>query len=429
MISSSLIVILICLLLSALFSGLEIAFISADRFRIELEKKQGSYGATILSFFLKSPSKFIITMLVGNNITLVVYGIFMALALQPLIETWVGGWGLVNIEIYILIIQTIVSTLVVLITAEFLPKSLALINPNAILTAFALPVSFIYYLFLPIVSLINFTTRMIITKAFKSNYSDNQPAFGLTDLTNYLKRHIDQNPNEEKVEVSTKIFNNALEFKTIRVRECMIPRTDIIAVDSEDGMPELKRAFIESGHTKILVYRNSIDDIIGYCHALAMYKKPKNLEDILSPISIVPETMLANELLIQFITERKSIALVVDEFGGTAGLVTIEDIIEQILGEIQDEHDDEDWVEEKQSDGSYLLSARHEIDYLNKTYKWDLPEGDYETLGGFILSITENIPSVGDVIEKEPFHIEIISMTDARIETVKLIVANDSEED
>ena len=420
MVSTVFLIITLCLLLSALFSALEIAFISADKFRIELEKKQGSYAANLLSFYQRSPSRFIISMLVGNNITLVIYGIFMALALQPWINnllhevTWLQG------EFLELFLQTIIATLVVLVFAEFLPKSLALINPNGLLSAFALPVSLIYYVLWPIVALVNATTRLIITKIFKSDYSEAQPAFGLTDLNNYLKRHLDNPHSEQKAEVSTKIFNKALEFKNIRVRECMIPRTDIVAVDEEDGIEAVKLAFIESGHTKILVYKESIDDIIGFCHALAMYKKPKRLDDILSPIQIVPETMLASELLVQFTAERKSIALVVDEFGGTAGLVTIEDIVEQIIGEIQDEHDDEDWVEEKISDNEYLMSARLEIDYLNKVYKWNIPDGDYETLGGYVLSITENIPVENEVITSDNFTIEIESVSDARIDTVRI---------
>lgn len=425
MVSSALVIIIICLLLSALFSALEISFISADKFRIELEKKQGSYAANLMSFYQKSPSRFIISMLVGNNVTLVIYGIFMALALQPWIDQVMVALNLGSGSVVELLLQTVVSTLVVLITAEFLPKSLALINPNGMLRAFALPVSLIYYILWPAVALVNSTTRFIIKHVFKSEYSDTQPAFGLTDLNNYLKRHLNSSQSEDKIEVSTKIFNKALEFKNIRVRECMIPRTDIIAVDLEDGLTALKSAFHESGHTKIPVYRESIDEIIGFCHALSIYKKPKQMEDILSPIVIVPETMPARELLVQFTAQRKSIALVVDEFGGTAGLVTIEDIVEQILGEIQDEHDDEDYIEEQLNDREYLMSARHEIDYLNKSYKWDIPDGDYETLGGYILSVTENIPKEGDIIITPGFQVEVISVTDARIDTVKISLTED----
>ena len=419
-----LVIVILCLLFSALFSGMEIAFLSADKFRIELDKKQGLYSAKILSTFYKGPSKFIITLLVGNNITIVIYGIFMALILEPIIADWFSFMD--DSVMVVLLMQTAISTIVVLIFGEFLPKSISLINPNAILQAFSIPLMAIAFVLYPIVQTINFISKIIIEKILRSEYSEDQPVFGLTDLNNFLKRHITSSDTDNNVEVSTKIFNNALEFKKIRVRECMIPRTDIVAIDIEDGMQALKNAFFDSGHTKIVIFKESIDDIIGFCHALALYKKPTEIEDILSPILIVPETMLASELLIQFTAERKSIALVVDEFGGTAGLVTIEDVIEQILGEIQDEHDAEDWIEERIDYNKFLLSARHEIDYLNENYKWNIPDGDYETLGGFILAITENIPTLGEVIKSPPFTFTIMGMNDARIDTVKVTIDDSS---
>ena len=407
-------------MLSAFFSGIEIAFVSADRLHIELQNKKGIWTGKIISKFIQNTSRFISTTLVGNTLALVIYGIYMARLLDPIIRDMLPLFLLT--EPTVMIIQTILSTILVLFTAEFLPKSIFMINPNTMLRVFALPMDIIYRLMYPIVVVIVSSSKFIITKVFKHPYEDDTPVFRLTDLNNYIKNTILAD-EESNVEVDTKIFNNALEFKTIRVRECMLPRTEIVAVEIEDTIEELKQAFIESGHSKILVYKDSIDDVIGYCHSLELFKKPKKIEDILTQIVIVPETMLANELMIQFITERKSLALVVDEFGGTSGIVSIEDIIEEIFGEIQDEHDDEDWVEQEIDKNTYIFSARHEIDYLNDKYNWNLPIGDYETLGGMILSLTEDLPDVGEVIEHPPYTFIIQSTNDIRIETIKLEVS------
>jgi putative hemolysin len=258
-------------------------------------------------------------------------------------------------------------------------------------------------------------------------YSDDKPVFGLTDLNNYIKKNLLNIEAEEVSEIDAKILNNAIEFKTVKVRECMIPRTEIVAVDAEDEIDELKDLFIESGHTKIIVYNESIDDVIGYCHSLAMFKKPTNIKEILTPIMIVPESMLANELLIQFIAARKSIALVVDEYGGTSGVVTMEDVMEEIFGEIRDEHDDEFLDEEKVDDYNYILSARHEVDYLNEKYEFDLPEGEYDTLGGLILNYHEDLPQVHDIIDLPKFIFTILTIDDRRIDKVKLTLLNDGE--
>ncbi len=406
-------------MLSAFFSGMEIAFVSADRLHIELQNKKGIWTGKIISKFIQNTSRFISTTLVGNTLALVIYGIYMARLLDPIIRESLPA-VLLN-EPTVMILQTILSTILVLFTAEFLPKSIFMINPNTMLRVFALPMDIIYRFMYPVVVIIVSSSKFIITKIFNHPYEDDTPVFRLTDLNNYIKNTLlaDEQSN---VEVDTKIFNNALEFKTIRVRECMLPRTEIVAVEVEDTIEELKQAFIESGHSKILVYRDSIDDVIGYCHSLELFKKPKKIEDILTQIVIVPETMLANELMIQFITERKSLALVVDEFGGTSGIVSIEDIIEEIFGEIQDEHDDEDWVEQEIDKNTYIFSARHEIDYLNDKYNWNLPIGDYETLGGMILSLTEDLPDVGEIIEHPPYTFIIQSTNDIRIETIKLEV-------
>ncbi len=408
------------LVCSAMFSGVEIAFVSANKLQIELASKKGAFSGAILSKFVSQPSRFIGTTLVGNTIALVAYGIFMASLLDPILIAYLPP--ILNNEIMILMFQTIISTIIVLITAEFTPKSFFLINPNWLLSIFALPMLLFYYLLFPIVFTVVSLSRLIITHVFRLKYNEDKPVFGLTDLNDYIQNTLLNSNPENKVELNHSLFNNALEFKTIRVRECMIPRTEIAAVDVADDIDTLRNTFTNSGHSKIVIYKDSIDEVIGYCHSMEMFKKPKSIANILSPIIIVPEAMLANELLIQFITERKSIALVVDEFGGTSGIVSMEDIIEEIFGEIQDEHDDEDWVEQQIDANTYKISARHEIDYLNEKYNWDIPAGDYDTLGGYILSITENIPSINDIVEAPPFIFTILSMEDTRIDNVKLTI-------
>lgn len=409
------------LLFSAFFSGMEIAFISADRLHVELESKKGILSGEIVSKFINNTSRFISTTLVGNTLSLVLYGIYMAKFLDPIARSSLPDI-LLN-EPFILFLQTTASTIVVLFTAEFLPKSIFMINPNRMLTVFALPMDIIYRIMYPLVILVVSCSKFIITKVMRRQYEEGKPAFRLTDLNNYIKNTLTAG-EENNVELDTEIFNNALEFKKIRTRECMLPRTEIKAVEVSDPVKSLKKVFIETGHSKILVYKESIDNVIGYCHSLALFKKPKTIEDILTPIIIVPETMLANELMIRFISERKSLALVVDEFGGTSGIVSIEDIIEEIFGEIEDEHDEQDWIEQKTGENTFLLSARLEIDYLNDKYKWELPVGDYETLGGLILSLTEDLPAVGFVVKHGNYTFTIQSVEDIRIDTIKLSIGN-----
>ncbi len=410
-------IILICLLFSAFFSGMEIAFVSADKLHIEVLKKKGNFAGRVLALFTGNQSQFLATMLVGNNIALVLYGIYMAGLLEPIIISFLTPT--LATGVVVLIIQSLLSTALVLLTAEFLPKSLFLINPDFSLRLFALPMGLIYVLIFPAVFLVVKISAMFIWM-FGYRLADEKPVFGLTDLNNYIKNNILNINDEEEAEIDAKIFNNAIEFKTIKVRECMIPRTEIIAVDVTDPIEELRDNFVESGHSKILVYKETIDEVIGYCHVLELFKKPEDIKSILTEIPIVPETMLANELLIQFITERKSLAIVVDEYGGTSGLVSIEDVIEEIFGEIRDEHDDEYLTEQKLDEQNFIFSARHEIDYLNDKYELSLPEGEYDTLGGLIFEFHEDIPEVNEVIEVDQFVFTIFTMEENRIDKVKL---------
>lgn len=416
--TSYLIYVIITLLFSAFFSGIEIAYISANKLQIELQSKQGAFAGKVLSGFVQQPGQFIGTTLMGNTISLVLYGIFMAFLLEPPLAAWLPEGF--NQQGIVLILQTVISTIIVLVTAEFLPKSLFMLNPNSMLNVFALPFLIIYYLMYPVVWAVVGLSRFFITKILRLEYSEDKPVFTVTDLNSFIQNHLQQDKSEGNPEIDTKIFDNAVEFKTIRVRECMIPRTDIVAVEVEDDIEELKEVFAESGHSKIIVYRETIDDVIGYCHQLELFKKPKTIEEILTPIIIVPESALANELLIQFIQERKSLALVVDEFGGTSGIVSMEDIIEEIFGEIEDEYDSDDLIEQKISEHEFLLSARHEIDYLNDKYGWELPLGDYETLSGLILSYTENLPKKGESIIIGPYTFSVVSKQEHRIDSLRL---------
>ncbi|WPR75079.1 hemolysin family protein [Algoriphagus sp. NG3] len=415
---SYLVYVIFTLVFSAFFSGMEIAFISSNKLQIELQNKQGDMTGRILSVFVRRPGQFIGTTLMGNTISLVLYGIFMAYLMEDPLKLWLPEGF--NNDAIVLVLQTLISTIVVLITAEFLPKSLFMLNPNSMLNFFALPFWIVYILIYPVVWAVVGLSRFFITKILRLEYSEDKPVFTVTDLNSFVQNHIHKGKEEGQVEIDTKIFDNAVEFKTVRVRECMVPRTDIVSVEVDDSMEELKKVFEDSGHSKVIVYRESIDDVIGYCHQLELFKKPKTIEEILTPIIIAPESALANELLIQFIQERKSLALVVDEFGGTSGIVSMEDIIEEIFGEIEDEYDSDDLIEQKISDQEYLLSARHEIDYLNDKYGWELPIGDFETLSGLILSLMENLPKKGESVTFDGYTFTVMTKQEHRIETVRL---------
>lgn len=421
MIIDPLLMVCICLIFSGFFSGMEIAYISADKLRIEMLSQKKGLMASSLSYFQKHRARFLSTTLVGNNLALVLYGILMANLLEPRILNTLPHW--IDSPIIALVIQTLIATFIVLITAEFLPKSLFLLNPNTLLRIFSLPMMGLFVLMSPLVWMVEIISKFIVTRIFQLSYAENQSLFALTDLNNFIKKNTEHSEIEDQ-EIDVKFFNNAIEFKEIQVRECMIPRTEIIAVDINDDLLKLSAAFIDSGHSKIIVYKENIDNVIGYCHSLEMFKKPKSIKDILTTILIIPETMPANELLVKLIADQKSLALVVDEFGGTAGLVSIEDVMEEIFGEIRDEHDDEFLIEQKIAENIYLLSARHEIDALNEKYNWSLPKGDYDTLGGLILAKNEDIPTIQDEIGIDHFLFQIINMEDNRIDQVRLTIQN-----
>lgn len=415
------------LVFSFFFSGIEIAFLSANRLQVELRGKQGVWSARILAYFMKNPARFIGTTLIGNTLALVVFGTSMAQLFEPIwVETLPES---INNEPSILIIQTIVTTLLILFTAEFLPKSLFMINPNIVLSALALPFVVIYTLLAPITFTIVTLSKLVITHILRLEYSEEKPVFGLTDLNHYLRNMQRVSHEDEEIELDKKILHNAMEFKTVRVRECMVPRTEITAIPLEDGIEKLKSAFIESGHSKIVIYRDTIDDVLGYCHSAALFKNPLSIEEILTPMSIVTETTMASDMMVQLIKERRSLAIVVDEFGGTAGLVSMEDVIEEIFGDIEDEHDADYLIEQKLDDKTFLISARFEVDYLNEKYHWQLPFGEYETLGGLILSFTEDFPKKGETIMVPPFTFSIQSTKGNHIETVKIEVEEEGNEE
>ncbi|MFT7114469.1 MAG: putative hemolysin [Candidatus Azotimanducaceae bacterium] len=394
---------------------MEIAYVASNKLRIELENKQGGTSAAILSALTKNPSRFITTMLVGNNIALVVYAYYMAEILEPIILSFNAN------EAWVLFFQTLLTTLLILVTAEFLPKAIFRLYANNLLSFFALPVLLIYYVLYPVVVVMTGLSNYMLRILFRSDVSDEHVNFSRVDLDDYVRQHADEGVDKEEQDSEIQIFQNALDFSKVKARECMLPRADIVAIDVNASIDELREEFIRSGLSKILVHEEGIDNVIGYIHSYELFKKPENIRSILIPIQIVTESLPAHELLSFFIKEHRSIALVIDEFGGTAGLVTIEDVIEEIFGEIEDEHDTIDTHELRISENVFQFSARLEVDHLNEKYQFALPESEqYETLGGFIVNANESIPSVGDFIEVEGFEFEILSGSETRIETVKL---------
>ncbi len=419
---STFIVILLTLLLSAFFSGLEIAFLSANKLRIELKSGQGVKWAMVCARYIKTPSRFISTILVGNNIAIVIYGLAMERLLNRSLSDVFG----IHLEgIAQMLIITFISTLVVLVLAEFVPKALFRINPTGILSVLIYPFQFFAKLLSPLVRFTLWMAKRMLRIFLNKEFTEESPTFSRLDLDHYITES-QKHKHEDDRDVDTDILKNALDFGSVQIRECMVPRTALVAIDLNSSVQELLTLFMESGHSKILVYRDTIDNIIGYVHHIDLFKEPKTISSILIPILITTESKLANEMLNEFTINRKSIAVVVDEFGGTSGIVTTEDIIEEIFGEIEDEHDDQtDIIDKKISDLEYELSSKLEVDFLNEKYNLKIPEGDYETLGGFIISEHQSIPNEGDTIDLGRFIFTILHSEDHRIETVKLKLEND----
>lgn len=418
---NSWLIVILSLIFSALFSGLEIAFVSSNKLKIELDKNRGLLSAKILSEFVKHPSRLLGALLLGNNVALVIYGMAMALILEPSIISILPYQY--TSESVVLIIQTIIATIIILIAAEFIPKALFRINPNMILNIFAVPVKIYYFIFYPFIHFNVWISEFVLNSILRQKLKSHDYTFSPTDLDNYLREFSTDNREEGEVKQEIQMLQNAIDFRNIKLRECMVPRTDISAIEQNDSIENLKSNFIESGHSKILIYKKSLDNIIGFVHSSDMFINPANIKAIMHSLPIVPEAMLANNVLKMFIKEHKSIALVVDEFGGTSGIVTMEDIIEEIFGEIEDEYDVDEFKEKQINASEFLFSGRLEIDFLNEKYNLNLPESDdYETLGGLIINIHESIPEKNEVIIQEPFKFIITDASDARIDQVHLFI-------
>ena len=414
-----LIIIIISILLSAFFSGMEIAFVSANKMHIELEKKREGFIPRILNVITQKSSKFITTMLVGNNISLVIYSYYMGKILIRILP--LGGFN----DFSILLIQTLISTILILVTAEFLPKAIFRIYANEVLKIFAIPAYIFYYLFHFFSEFITVISDFFLRVFFKTDADEQQTEFSKEELGIYINEQLETGSDEDELDSEIQIFQNALEFQNVKAREVMVPRTEIISLEIHESVTNLKNIFIETGLSKILVYKSSLDDIIGYVNAFELFKKPKTIKSILLPLEIVPESMMINDVLNTLIKKRKSVAIVVDEYGGTSGMITIEDIVEELFGEIEDEHDSQEFLEEKINDFEFKFSARLEVDYLNEEYDLNIPKSEaYETLGGFIIEHTENIPEENELIDIEGFEFEILEMSGAKINEVSLKILN-----
>ncbi|MDA0316433.1 MAG: hemolysin family protein [Bacteroidetes bacterium] len=424
--SSETLIIVLSLLFSAFFSGMEIAFVSSNKIHIEIEKKQSGFLSHLLKKITAKPSKFIATMLIGNNIALVVYGLYMG----DVLVDWFAQYLTTDSTLFYylfnelsLLTQTIISTLVILVTAEFLPKVFFQIYANSLLKLLALPAYIFYLLFSFFSSFVIWISDFVLKTFFKTKGDEVQLAFTKVELGNYISEQMESVEADDEVDSEIIIFQNALEFSEVKAREAMIPRTELTAIEIHDSIKNLSTLFTQTGHSKIVVFKNSIDDILGYVHAFDLFKNPKSIKSMLMPVEFVPETMLAKDILNVLTKKRKSLAVVLDEYGGTSGILTVEDIVEELFGEIEDEHDSVALIEEQLDECSFLFSARLEVDYLNETYKLQLPEHEnYETLGGLIVHFTQEIPEQNQKINIENFQFTIQEVSNTKIELIALKV-------
>ena len=415
---SIIIYLLITMAFSAFFSGMEIAFVSVDKLRFEMDRK-GGVSSRILSLFFRNPNDFISTMLVGNNIALVIYGILMA---QIIGDNLLAGW--ITNHFVIVLVQTVISTLIIFVTGEFLPKTLFKINPNLALNVCAVPL-FICYVVLYPISKFSSGVSYLFLRLFgmKVNKEASAKAFGKVDLDYFVQSSIDNAESEETLDTEVKIFQNALDFSAVKIRDCIVPRTEVVAVALDTSLEELKGRFVESGISKIIVYDGNIDNVVGYIHSSEMFRSPKDWRDHVKEVPIVPETMAAHKLMKLFMQQKKTIAVVVDEFGGTSGIVSLEDLVEEIFGDIEDEHDNTSYICKQIGEHEYVLSARLEIEKVNETFNLELPESDdYLTVGGLILNQYQSFPKLHELVSVGKYQFKIIKVTATKIELVRLKV-------
>lgn len=412
-------IISITLLLSALFSGMEIAFVSANRLKVELDKARPTINGRLLTLLTNSPSRFIGAMLLGNNIALVIYGMSMEDCLGP----WLANTmpGVLKGDGIVLFLQTVISTLIILVVAEFIPKVLFRLKANLLLRIFAFPVFIFMLLFYPVIRMFTGISELLLKWLFKKPPIEKPYHFTYYDLDQYLRESAPDEPDGFEHEHEFQMLQNVMDFRHVKVRECLVPRNEIVALEEHDSVGELSRALINSGHSKILIYRESVDNIIGYAHAFDLFSKPKTIQAIVRPVLILAETTMASKALERFFKKRQSMAVVVDEYGGTSGIVTVEDLIEEIFGEINDEFDTDELVEKVVADHEYVFAGRLEIDYLNEKYRLELPESeDYETLAGYLIHHCECIPHAHEVISIPPYRFEVVEASEIRVEQLKV---------